>query len=57
MILITGASGFIGKHLLLKLVEKFGEGNIVALTSNPIEGVNCLLHNNFIDYYNFLFYL
>lgn len=47
MILITGASGFIGKHLLKFLTAKYGRENIVALTSQPIENVQCVLHNNY----------
>lgn len=47
MILITGASGFIGKHLLKFLTDKYGQKDIVALTSQPIENVQCVLHNNY----------
>ncbi|MFA9290757.1 MAG: NAD-dependent epimerase/dehydratase family protein [Solirubrobacteraceae bacterium] len=47
MILLTGASGFIGKHLLSLLIEKFGKENIVALTSKPIKDCAYLLHNNY----------
>jgi len=47
MILITGVSGFIGKHLLSLLIEKFGKENILALTSNPISQCPYLLHNNY----------
>jgi UDP-glucose 4-epimerase len=47
MILITGASGFIGKHLLNLLIEKYGHDNVVALTSQPINNVLCVLHNNY----------
>lgn len=47
MILVTGASGFIGKHLLKFLTAKYGRENIVALTSQPIENVQCVLHNNY----------
>jgi len=47
MILITGASGFIGKHLLKFLTVKYGRRNIVTLTSIPIENVQCVLHNNY----------
>lgn len=47
MILLTGASGFIGKHLLVLLIEKFGEENVVCLTSKPILECNYLLHNNY----------
>jgi UDP-glucose 4-epimerase len=47
MILLTGASGFIGKHLHRALVEEYGGDNILALTSDPIDGCNYLLHNNY----------
>lgn len=47
MILLTGASGFIGTHLLKFLVEKYGNENVVVLTSKPIEDVVCVLHNNY----------
>jgi len=47
MILLTGASGFIGKHLHNALISQYGADNILALTSNPINGSNYLLHNNY----------
>ncbi|WP_316817970.1 NAD(P)-dependent oxidoreductase [Pedobacter nyackensis] len=47
MILLTGASGFIGKHLLSSLIETYGKKNVLALTSRPIAGCNYLLHNNY----------
>lgn len=47
MILLTGASGFIGKHLLKKLVSVFGKDSIVAFTSAPIEEAPYLLHNDY----------
>ncbi|WP_316838258.1 NAD-dependent epimerase/dehydratase family protein [Pedobacter nutrimenti] len=47
MILITGASGFIGKHLLSSLIEFYGSANIVALTSEPIVECRFLLHHNY----------
>lgn len=47
MILLTGASGFIGKHLLKALVNKYAADNVIALTSSPLEGYNYLLHNNY----------
>lgn len=48
MILLTGASGFIGKHLLKGLIEKYGRNNVLALTSRPIEECPYLLHNNYV---------
>jgi UDP-glucose 4-epimerase len=47
MILLTGVSGFIGKHLLLFLIEKYGKENILALTSMPISECRYLIHNNY----------
>jgi UDP-glucose 4-epimerase len=47
MILLTGASGFIGKHLIEALKNSFGEDNIVALTSSPITNCRFLLHNGY----------
>jgi UDP-glucose 4-epimerase len=47
MILLTGASGFIGSALLDKLIDKYGAANILALTSSPIDKCRYLLHNNY----------
>lgn len=47
MILVTGCTGFIGKHLLENLIKKYGCDNVVALSSKPIEGCNYLLHDNY----------
>lgn len=47
MILLTGASGFIGKHLLRVISEKYGVDNVLALTSGPIENCRYLLHQNY----------
>ncbi len=47
MILITGASGFIGRHLLLALIKKYGANNIIALTSKPIKECVYLLHHDY----------
>ncbi|WP_426481019.1 NAD-dependent epimerase/dehydratase family protein [Chryseobacterium sp. R2ACT005] len=47
MLLLTGASGFIGKHLLPLLIEKYGRDNVVCLTSQPISECRYLLHNNY----------
>ena len=45
-ILITGASGFIGGHILTALLEKFGKGSIIALTSTEIPDVKCLIYKS-----------
>lgn len=47
MILITGTSGFIGKHLLHALVQEYGPSNILALTSRPVSECRYLLHNDY----------
>ena len=47
MILLTGASGFIGKHLLATLTQEYGKDSILALTSTPVEEAHFLLHNNY----------
>ena len=54
MILLTGASGFIGKHLLNELVRVFGKELILAFTSAPLDGAQYLLHNDYnfeVDYF------
>ena len=54
MILLTGASGFIGKHLLAELIQEFGKDHILALTSTPVTESLYLLHNNYnfdVDYF------
>ena len=53
MILVTGASGFIGKNLINLLIKKKGVGNIIALTSLQIEGIKYLLHHNYTFEDNF----
>jgi|TARA_B100001964_G_scaffold243944_1_gene323548 nucleoside-diphosphate-sugar epimerase len=47
MILLTGASGFIGKHLLRNLVGTIKEEKVVALTSEPLNDCEYLPHNNY----------
>jgi len=47
MILLTGTSGFIGTHLLSKLIEIYGNENIVALTSKPITACKYILSNDY----------
>jgi len=54
MILLTGASGFIGKHLHQRLIEKYGFNEVVALTSKPIYNAKFLLHNDYDIENNFL---
>ena len=47
MILLTGASGFIGKHLLTALINEYGQDHIVALTSAPLTEANYMLHHDY----------
>lgn len=47
MILLTGASGFIGKHLLNSLILNYGKENVIALTSQPISSCNYILHHDY----------
>ncbi len=53
MILLTGATGFIGSHLLSALKKKFGADNIVVLTSKKINDCNFLLHKDYKFNQNF----
>jgi UDP-glucose 4-epimerase len=47
MVLITGASGFIGRHLLKTLIQQKGAANILFLTSKPIDDCPYILHDNY----------
>jgi nucleoside-diphosphate-sugar epimerase len=47
MILITGTSGFIGKHLLTALIDNFGQENVLALTSVPTDQCPFILHEDY----------
>ena len=47
MILLTGASGFIGTHLLNSLLEKYGKENVVVLTSKPMPLCKYILHHDY----------
>jgi nucleoside-diphosphate-sugar epimerase len=47
MILVTGVSGFIGRHLLAAIVTEYGSDHVVALTSKPISECSYLLHHNY----------
>jgi UDP-glucose 4-epimerase len=54
MILITGASGFIGSSLLRSIIELYGQEKILALTSKPTSKCKYLLHNDYFfddDYF------
>jgi nucleoside-diphosphate-sugar epimerase len=47
MILLTGCTGFIGKHLLHALINNFGKSQLLCLTSTPITDCTYLLHHNY----------
>lgn len=47
MILLTGASGFIGKHILRALVEEYGEDKIIAFSSKKPEWGIFVPHLNY----------
>lgn len=47
-ILLTGASGFIGKTLFRKLILKYGKESVMAFVSKPIEDGQFLLNNNYL---------
>jgi UDP-glucose 4-epimerase len=48
MILVTGVSGFIGRHLLSALVEEYGQENILALSSvKPNLNCHYLNHSDY----------
>ncbi len=47
MILLTGASGFIGSHLLDTMIDKYGSDRIVVLTSQPTEKCRFLFHQDY----------
>lgn len=47
-ILVTGATGFVGSHLLQMSDELFHkDDNLILLTSHEIEGFQCVIHNNY----------
>jgi nucleoside-diphosphate-sugar epimerase len=47
MILLTGASGFIGRHLHAALIAHYGVDNVLSLTSIPSLKYPYLLHKNY----------
>ena len=49
-ILITGASGFIGSRLLEEACHAFGESNVVAFSSKPIDRCACIVHGSSGDW-------
>ena len=49
-ILLTGASGFVGGHLLKSLIETFGQDSVVALTSKKLSCVDCVVYKS-VDHF------
>lgn len=45
-ILVTGASGFIGGHLLDALIDLYGNCTVVAFSSKEIANVSCILYSD-----------
>ncbi|MFC6380484.1 NAD-dependent epimerase/dehydratase family protein [Psychrobacter glacincola] len=43
--MLTGASGFIGSHILSQLTKILGKESVVALTSIQIPNINCIIYN------------
>lgn len=49
-ILLTGASGFIGAHLLTALLKKFGNDAVIVLSSRIIPGVATIQYKGFRNF-------
>jgi UDP-glucose 4-epimerase len=49
-ILLTGASGFIGGHILTSLIESIGRDHVIALTSKKISNVDCIVYKDNFDF-------
>jgi UDP-glucose 4-epimerase len=47
MILVTGASGFIGQNIIKKLSIFYPYEEVICLTSKPLSGVKYMLHENY----------
>ncbi len=52
MIAVTGTSGFIGSHLIEKLIGKFGYSEVIALTSKESELYQCINHQDYTNFSN-----
>lgn len=50
-ILLTGATGFIGQHLIVALAKKYGQNSILALTSGSMKSVNFVKYES-INHFN-----
>jgi len=49
-VLLTGASGFIGSHLLTHLLKNLGPSSVVALTSSEITSVTSIIYDSTMDF-------
>lgn len=49
-VLLTGSTGFIGKHILKKLVDNIGYDNIIVLTSRKSDSAGFLTYQSYNDY-------
>lgn len=49
-VLLTGASGFIGRHILTALIERYGKSAVLALTSKQINDINCVAYGSFSNF-------
>jgi len=50
LILLTGATGFIGRHVLTALLEKYGSQSVMVLSSKKITNVNCKIYASTRDF-------
>lgn len=50
-ILLTGATGFIGQHLVSALAKKYGQSSILALTSGSMKSANFVKYDS-INHFN-----
>jgi UDP-glucose 4-epimerase len=52
VIAVTGTSGFIGSHLIEKLIRKFGNSQVIALTSKESQLYQCINHQDYTNFSN-----
>lgn len=53
-ILMTGATGFVGKYVLEGLTEKYGRENIIILTGGKVDGYQTIAANGYVFDENYL---
>jgi len=49
-ILVTGATGFIGSHIVKSLIKKFGNDSVAVLVSKNLAGLTCFQYRNMLDF-------